>query len=201
MPAMTVATMEVPVEVVNALVWLFLAVMSVGFVVWVLVKGANPRPSVVRVYIAGTVSGNQKDSVVDQDYRQKIAFVLQPYSDVLVYDPLVGNEDSLLYNDKEARQMFEGCLERIRSKTDVVIAYIPEASMGTAIELYEAKKYGKFVIIISPLSDNWVVRLYGDMVFVSLDAFVDRVVRGGFDGILNARYNDFTGKPEIVARN
>lgn len=182
-------------EYVNALVWLLLTLMSVVFVVWVLIKGANPHPSVWKVYVAGTVSGNRKDGVVDQDYRQRIAFALQPYSNILVYDPMVGNENSVSYNDEEARRMFNGCLERIIHQTDIVVAYVPEASMGTAIELYEAKKHGKFVIIISPLTDNWVVRLYGDMVFTSLDAFVDQVVRGGLDSFLNGSHNDFTGKP------
>lgn len=164
------------------------------FVIWVLFRGANPKSEALRVYIAGTISGNRAEGIVDQDYRQIITEALNDtYPNITVDDPRVGNENSVTYNDSEARQMFEGCLNRIIHDIDIVIAYIPEASMGTAIELYEAQRHGKLVIIISPLTSNWIVRLYGHLVFPSLDMFVDYTRDGGLSDIVTNFVNDFDG--------
>ena len=55
---------------------------------------------------------------------------------------------------------------------DVLVAYVPEASMGTAIEMWQAFKAGAHVFTISPLAENWVVKFLSQRVFATLDEFV-----------------------------
>ena len=64
------------------------------------------------------------------------------------------------------------------ARADVLIAYLPEASMGTAVEMWEAHRAGKPVLTISPLAENWVVRFLSTRVFPSLVAFESFVAEG-----------------------
>ena len=53
---------------------------------------------------------------------------------------------------------------------DVVISYLPEASMGSAVEIHAAMLAGKKILVVAPISRaNWVVRSYADLVFKSID--------------------------------
>ena len=54
------------------------------------------------------------------------------------------------------------------TSVDVVIAYLPEASMGTAIEMWEAARNGVTVWAISPLKSNWVVKFFSHKLFASI---------------------------------
>jgi hypothetical protein len=52
--------------------------------------------------------------------------------------------------------------------SDLLIAFVPTASMGTALEIYVAHERGVPVVTISSLAENWVVRalsrrVYGDL--------------------------------------
>ena len=126
----------------------------------------------MRFFLAGIMQGSNRDpSLVEQDYRQQLALWLQRYfEDAEIYDPLQGNEGSISYDDNHARATFVGHNEMCR-EVDVVVAYVPEASMGTAIEMWEAYSHGKVVLTISPLEHNWVVRLCSDCVYPDMDAF------------------------------
>ena len=67
---------------------------------------------------------------------------------------------------------------------DVLIAYVPEASMGTAIEMWEAHTHGKFVIAITPLVRNWVVQITSNVIYESVSAFVDSLRSGEIDRLM-----------------
>jgi hypothetical protein len=43
--------------------------------------------------------------------------------------------------------------------------------MGSAVEIWEAKRCGRLVLTICPLVDNWLVRSATDHNFESLDDF------------------------------
>ena len=126
----------------------------------------------MRFFLAGIMQGsNRSETLVEQDYRQQLKKLLGRYfqqSDI--YDPLQGNEQSLAYDDEMARTTFVGHNHMCRN-VDVVIAYVPEASMGTAIEMWEAYSHGKVVISISPLEHNWVIRFCSHHVCTDLAAF------------------------------
>ena len=47
---------------------------------------------------------------------------------------------------------------RALREVDVVLAFLPEAWMGTAIEMWHAFHQGKAVVTISPLAHNWAVQ-------------------------------------------
>ena len=70
------------------------------------------------------------------------------------------------------------------ARADVLIAYLPEASMGTAVEMWQAYRAGKPILTISPLAENWVVRFLSTRVFPSLGAFESFVAEGELEKLL-----------------
>lgn len=60
----------------------------------------------------------------------------------------------------------------------MLVAFVPEASMGTAIEMWEAYQHDCVVLTISPLRHNWAVRFLSHEVFTDYEAF-EAAVRGG----------------------
>jgi hypothetical protein len=56
-------------------------------------------------------------------------------------------------------------------EVDVVLAFVPEASMGTAIEMWEAHQHGRAVIAISPLDHNWSVKFCSHEIYPDVAAF------------------------------
>ena len=67
---------------------------------------------------------------------------------------------------------------------DVLIAYVPEASMGTAIEMWEAHANARFVITITPLIHNWVVQITSNRVYENTSAFVESLPSGEIDKLI-----------------
>ena len=53
----------------------------------------------------------------------------------------------------------------------MVIAYLPEASMGTAIEMWEAYQHGVAVVTISPMKHNWAVKFLSHALYADLEEF------------------------------
>ena len=90
------------------------------------------------------------------------AEVLDPY-DLCSTPEHIEEEDKIRY-------IFETNVKRA-VESDIVVAYIPSASMGTAVEINQAWMAKKTVYTISPLSTNWVIRLYSTKVFPTLDDF------------------------------
>lgn len=124
----------------------------------------------MRIFLAGIMQGSHLAAVLhNQNYRQRLSQLLaQHLPDCWVYDPLADHQDSLNYHDGQAREVFLRH-NRLCAEVDVVVAFIPEASMGTAIEIWEAHRHGQIVISISPLKHNWVVKFCSDRVFDSLE--------------------------------
>jgi hypothetical protein len=56
--------------------------------------------------------------------------------------------------------------------------------MGTAIEMWHGYQRGIPIFTISPLGENWVVKLLSRRVFASLEDFGDFVASGGMAAIL-----------------
>ena len=67
---------------------------------------------------------------------------------------------------------------------DVLIAYVPEASMGTAIEMWEAHTNARFVITFTPLIHNWVVQITSNVIYENVSAFVDSLRSGEIDRLM-----------------
>ena len=119
------------------------------------------------------MQGSREDTELhQQDYRARLTELIQghmPHADV--YDPLAGHPESVAYSEDDGRRVFYGH-NRLCREVDVVIAFVPEASMGTAIEMWEAHEHGRGVVLtISPLEHNWAVRFCSHAIYPNIDAF------------------------------
>ncbi len=127
---------------------------------------------VKKIFISGVIQGSSTNNDIhSQDYRQRITEILQDaFPGAQIYDPFAGHENSIEYDDEKGKKTF---LEHISyvHKSDLVIAYLPHASLGTAIEVWEAYQKGIPVWIISPMQTNWVVRFCSQKIFESIEAF------------------------------
>lgn len=121
----------------------------------------------------------------NQDYRQRLCKLLERHlPEAEVYDPWAGHRQSLVYEEEQARQVF---LEHnaMCGEVDVVIAFVPEASMGTAIEMWEACRAGRIVIAISGLRHNWAIRFSSHAIYADLGEFEQAVASGRLASQLN----------------
>ena len=70
---------------------------------------------------------------------------------------------------------------------DLLVAYLPSASMGTALEMYAAARAGAVVLTITPLAANWVVRAYSDRIFADVRAFEHFLQAGKLAALLKLK--------------
>ena len=93
----------------------------------------------MNVFLAGIMQGSHVVATMhDQNYRPRLKRLLaEHWPQVNVYDPLADHAASLDYSPQQAAEVFLHH-NRMCGEVDVVIAFIPEASMGTAIEIWEA---------------------------------------------------------------
>ncbi|MBC8353875.1 MAG: hypothetical protein H8E66_17890 [Planctomycetes bacterium] len=134
----------------------------------------------MRFFIAGIMQGSHRDTVMhEQDYRSHVkSLLVRHFPEADVYDPLANHQDSLDYDDAMSREVFYQH-NRLCREVDVVVAFVPEASMGTAIEMWEAHEHGcGIVIAISPLSHNWAVRFCSHVIFLDIEAFEAELTSG-----------------------
>lgn len=136
----------------------------------------------MKVFIAGIMQGSHlDDSVVDQGYRQQIAATLRQHlTDVEIVDPWELFPDSPGYTYEQGKRTFLS-MNQAAAQVDALVAYVPQASMGTAIEIWQAYQAGIPVYCISPLETNWVVRFLSKEIFNSIQAFEAFVAQGGLD--------------------
>ena len=134
----------------------------------------------MRVFIAGVMQGSRVDDrVSSQHYRKVITQILKEnLAEIEIVDPWALHPGSEEYDTELARETFMS-MNAQAGKVDVLIAYLPTASMGTAIEMWQAHRAGAQVLTISPMTANWVVKLLSSQVFPTLEAFEAFVKSGG----------------------
>ena len=136
----------------------------------------------MRVFIAGIMQGSRQDRYIeDQAYRLAITAAIRSYDPAAeIFDPNEIHPHAVGYGDEQARATL---LELIglASRADLVVAYAPRASMGTALEMWEAFRAGVPVVTISPMDANWVIRFLSNAVVPNLDAFREWVTGGGLE--------------------
>jgi hypothetical protein len=140
----------------------------------------------MRVFIAGIMQGSRLDRFIDdQDYRRAIAqAILERYPDAEIVDPNELHPNGVEYGDELAKATLLDMAERA-ARADLVVAYVPQASMGTAIEMWQAFRAGVPVVTLSPLLANWVVKHLSDVVLPDLRAFRHWVDGGGLGRLQN----------------
>jgi len=126
----------------------------------------------MRVFFGGIIQGsNLGRDIHAQDYRQEIKELLRrQYDGVSIFDPYEGHENSVHYDDQTARATFFKHLGIVRT-SDLLIAYLPQASLGTAIEMWEAYIAGIPIISISPMVTNWIIRFIPHRNFETVESF------------------------------
>ena len=125
-----------------------------------------------KVFIAGVMQGSRRDGkIFSQRYRSEITRILSRWNNNLeVVDPDKTDPDRLFYNKRQARKMFFDYCDHVR-KVDLVVSFLPKASMGTAIEMWEAYHAKVPIISISPMKTNWVIKLLSNKVYGRIKDF------------------------------
>jgi hypothetical protein len=133
----------------------------------------------MRIFLAGIMQGSHLGAVLhNQDYRGRLRSLLAehlPAADI--YDPLTDHANSLAYDDQQGRSVFFDH-NRLCRQVDLVLAFVPEASMGTAIEMWEAYQHGRAVMTISPLKHNWAVKFLSHEIYADVAEFESALVSG-----------------------
>jgi len=133
----------------------------------------------MRIFLAGIMQGSHLAARLhNQNYRARLRRLLEQHIEgVDVYDPLSDHSDSLDYDAARGRAVFMKH-NRMCREVDVLIAFVPEASMGTAIEMWEAYQAENVVISISPLEHNWAIRFLSDEIFPDVEQFEHALATG-----------------------
>jgi len=141
----------------------------------------------MNIFLAGIMQGSHVAALVhDQTYRNTLRELLQArWPQAAVYDPFAGHGNSIGYDMRRASAVFHQHVGMCR-EADLVVAYVPEASMGTAIEVWEACQHGRAVVTITPLVHNWVVQLTSRAVYRDREAFAQALQAGDIDRLLAA---------------
>ncbi len=149
------------------------------------------------IFLAGIIQGSLSEKAIhSQDYRETITNILaRCWREANVFCPVEDHPTSLEYSFDEARRTFHQHLEKVKS-SDILIAYLPEASMGTAIEMYLASLHGRYVVAITPMKFNWVVRIFSNAVYASVEDFAEacksRKLQRAYTGFMSAKSSKTT---------
>ncbi len=135
----------------------------------------------MRFFLAGIMQGSHLALTLHhQGYRGQLRALIERHvPDATVYDPLADHTGSLTYDEERGRGVFFHHCELCR-EVDVVLAFVPEASMGTAIEMWEAHRHGRVVVSVSPLVHNWVIKFLSDVHFTDVEALESALASGDF---------------------
>jgi len=122
------------------------------------------------IFLAGVIQGSNKGMVLHrQDYRKDLKELLKkylPHSKII--DPVEEHPDSASYDYQKGEAVFHRSIKRC-SESDLMLAFLPEASMGTAVEMWECYKNSVPVWTISPLKGNWAIKFLSTEIFESIE--------------------------------
>jgi len=140
----------------------------------------NPRDQfIVRIFLAGIMQGSLvAPKLHDQNYRVRLRNALKKYlPEYELYDPLEFHRESIGYENSKGCEVFLHH-NRMCGEIDILLACLPEASMGTAIEMWEAWRHNKLVISISPLKHNWTVKFLSHILYEKENDFLVALENG-----------------------
>ena len=142
----------------------------------------------MKIFLAGIIQGSLVEADIhEQDWRRDIADIVRRHLPAAeLYCHYSRHPESIRYDLPDIRRTFEEGIRRA-AECDLLIAYLPAASMGTAIEMYEAARAGAVVLAVTPMAANWVVRLYSDRILGGLPALEALLASGRLAGTMHAR--------------
>lgn len=133
------------------------------------------------IFIAGIIQGSCcGKGICDQDYRRRLTTLLRAaFPEARVYCPFEEHPGSVDYHPDKARRVFFELMAHA-GQADILVAFLPQASLGTAIELWNAHQAKKIIFTISPMTENWVVKFLTSRNFTCLEDFEAFVAGGEF---------------------
>lgn len=133
----------------------------------------------MHIFIAGVMQGSRLDDQIhEQDYRLRITEAIRDHiPEAHISDPWALDPGSVDYDAQRARETFVKNTA-LAGEADVVIAYLPHASMGTAIELWTAYQRRAYVVAVTPMQHNWVVQITADEVLPDLESLLGYIESG-----------------------
>ena len=139
----------------------------------------------MHVFIAGVMQGARLDDQVDdQNYRVRITEALQTHlPDVHISDPWALNPGSVDYDDARARRTFLD-MTRLAGKADLLIAYLPTVSMGTAMEMWQAYQADTYIVAVTPHVHHWAIRFTADEILPDLGSLFAKIEDGTISRVL-----------------
>lgn len=144
----------------------------------------------MHIFIAGIMQGSRLDDQVhEQAYRVEIMEALRRHvPEARITDPWVSDPDSVSYDRDTARETFMRNTA-LAGEADLLIAYLPHASMGTAIELWTAYHNRAYIVAVTPLQHNWVVQITANEVLPDMDSLLQYIESGKLRAQLERRLN------------
>lgn len=130
-------------------------------------------------YISGMMQGSQNGlRIHDQRYRIEIKTAIKtffPESKIVCPFEIFSSRKNIFSKniEKEFTKMVE-----LAGQADVVISFIPEASMGSAVEIWTAHNKGRIVIAISKMKNNWLLISGADIIIPSIKALYNLFKNG-----------------------
>lgn len=142
----------------------------------------------MKVFLAGIIQGGLAgDNLHDQDYRTAISDIIESvYPSAVIVEPHRENPDRLDWPRERQSAMFLDYVAEAAA-CDVLIAWLPGPSMGTAVEMYAAFQAGVPIVAITPLTQNWTIFTLAWRCLPDLKAFADFVLS---DGLLTVTANN-----------
>ncbi len=142
-----------------------------------------------RIFIAGVIQGSKRNlDIHDQAYRYSIKNILmEAFPNSTLFCPVENHPNSTSYGDKKSKAVFFKHIEILRQSHGMVV-YLPEASLGCGIEMWESYQHKIITVTISPMITNWVVRLFSDKICETMDGFRDFVESGEMGKLLHSRF-------------
>lgn len=139
-------------------------------------------------FLGGVIQGSMIDrDILSQDYRERIKrIVAKKVPGRTLYCPVENHQASIDYDDAQAEGVFRRHID-LAVRCKFFIAYLPTASMGTAIEIWECRRAGVPVISVSPMIHNWIIRLFSAVVLPDLDEFEKWLSEDHLRSILNPK--------------
>ena len=127
----------------------------------------------------------QDEGVQTQGYRQVLAqAIVERHPEAEIVDPWAIYTGAIDYSPEQAAQTLMEELELVAG-CDLLVAYLPEASMGTSLEMWTAYEAGIPVLAISKMTRNWVVQTLSAEIHATLEDFLKHVENGGLSALLD----------------
>lgn len=134
----------------------------------------------MKVFLSGIISGSlMGKDLHDQSYRTELRQIIQEaLPEAHVRCPWDMHPDAVEYGPEKAREALLAEVDEAAG-SDLIVAYLPQASMGTALEMWEARRRGTPVLAITRLTTNWTILLLTERTFPDIATFAEFARSGG----------------------